>query len=117
MPTVNVEGQIESEGDVGKVSTRRVFRYLQIDTGPRRSPSASSETWPKQRARRSFVPRVRARPDDLGLVGEYKLPENLDQLDAVKWTGSAQSRPQSWRLSQASPIRVGIADSTPSARP
>ena len=31
------------EGGVGKVSARRTFRYLQIDPGPRRSPSACSE--------------------------------------------------------------------------
>ena len=28
-------GEIESEGGAGKVSARRVFRYLQIDTGRR----------------------------------------------------------------------------------
>ena len=27
---------IESEGSIGEVSVRCVFRYLQIDTGPRR---------------------------------------------------------------------------------
>ena len=43
MPTVNAEGEIESGGGIGKVSVRRVFRYLGIDTGPRRSPSACSE--------------------------------------------------------------------------
>ena len=43
MPTANAEGWIESEGSVGKVSVRRVFRYLQVGTGPRRSPSACSE--------------------------------------------------------------------------
>ena len=43
MPTANAEGWIESEGGVGKVSVRRVFRYLQIDMGPRRSPSACAE--------------------------------------------------------------------------
>ena len=31
------------EGSVGKVLVRRIVRYLQIDTGPRRSPSACSE--------------------------------------------------------------------------
>ena len=31
------------EGGIGKVSVRRVRRHLQIDTGPRRSPSACSE--------------------------------------------------------------------------
>ena len=29
---------IESEGRIGKVSMRRIFMYLQIDTGPRHSP-------------------------------------------------------------------------------
>ena len=36
MPTANAEGPIKSEGGVGKVSVRRVFRYRQIGTGPRR---------------------------------------------------------------------------------
>ena len=43
MPTANAEGYIDSEGSIGKVSVRRVFRYLQVDTGPRRSPSACAE--------------------------------------------------------------------------
>ena len=42
-PTANAEGWIESEGRIGKLSVRRVFRYLQIGTGPRRSPSACAE--------------------------------------------------------------------------
>ena len=45
MPTANAEDWIESGGGVGKVSEIRVFRYLQMDTGPRRSPSACSETF------------------------------------------------------------------------
>ena len=36
-------GETESEGGIGKFSARRVFRHLQIDTGPRPSPSACSE--------------------------------------------------------------------------
>ena len=43
MPMANVEGLIESEGSTGSVSVGRAFRYLQIDTGPRCSPSACSE--------------------------------------------------------------------------
>ena len=35
-------GYIESDGSIGKVSVRRVFKYLQIVTGPRRSPPACS---------------------------------------------------------------------------
>ena len=50
MPTANAEGWIESEGRVEKVSARRVFRHLQIGTGPRRSPSACSEILKKRRA-------------------------------------------------------------------
>ena len=42
-PTANAECRIESEGGVGKVSVRRVFRYPQIGMGPRRSPSACVE--------------------------------------------------------------------------
>ena len=38
----------DSEGCVGKVSVRRIFRYLQIDMGPRRSPSACSEILKKK---------------------------------------------------------------------
>ena len=43
MPTAKAEVEIDSEGGVGKVSVTRVFRHLQIDTGPQRSPSAWSE--------------------------------------------------------------------------
>ena len=43
MPTANADGQIESEGSVGKVLVGRAFRYAQVDTGPRPSPSACSE--------------------------------------------------------------------------
>ena len=32
-----------SDGGIGKLSVRRIFRCPQIDTGPRRSPSACSE--------------------------------------------------------------------------
>ena len=48
MPTANADGQTESEGSVGKVSVRCAFRYVQIDAGTRRSPSACSgilKTW------------------------------------------------------------------------
>ena len=48
MPTANAEGWIESEGGVGKVSVRRVSSCLQVDAGPRRSPSACSETVEKK---------------------------------------------------------------------
>ena len=41
-------GWIGSEGSAGKLSARRVLRYPQIDTGPRRSPSACSETLAKK---------------------------------------------------------------------
>ena len=41
MPTASAEGWIEPAGSMAKV--RRVFRYLQIDAGPRRSPSACAE--------------------------------------------------------------------------
>ena len=47
MPTANAEGWIESEGSVGKVSAKRVFRYHQSGTNPRRSPSACSESMKK----------------------------------------------------------------------
>ena len=43
MPTASAECEIESEGGIGEVSARRVLRYLQSGTGPRRSPSACSE--------------------------------------------------------------------------
>ena len=49
MPTASVEGPIGSEGSVQKVSVRRVFRYVQADTGPRRSPSACSEIFAKKK--------------------------------------------------------------------
>ena len=42
------------EGRIRKVYERRVFSYLQIDTGPRRSPSACSEIL-KQRVIRYVV--------------------------------------------------------------
>lgn len=55
MPTANAEGWIESEGMVRNVSVRRVFRHLQTETGPRRSPSASSKIpRKKNRARPPF---------------------------------------------------------------
>ena len=44
--------RIESEGSIGKVSVRRVFRYLQIGPGPQRSPSACSEMLLKNTAQR-----------------------------------------------------------------
>ena len=47
-PTTNAEGQIQSEGSVGKFSVRRIFRYVQICTGPRRSPSACAEILKKK---------------------------------------------------------------------
>ena len=43
MPTASAEGGDQIERCIGKVSVRRVFGYLQIDTGPRRSPAAPSE--------------------------------------------------------------------------
>ena len=43
------EGQIASEGTVGKVSVRRVFGCLQVGTGPRRSPLACSRDIDKKR--------------------------------------------------------------------
>ena len=43
MPTANPEAQVEPTGSVGKVSARRVRRYLWIGTGPRYKPSARSE--------------------------------------------------------------------------
>ena len=49
MPTANAEGWIGSEGSVGKVSVRRVFKYLQIGARPRRSPSACSEMSKKKK--------------------------------------------------------------------
>ena len=48
MPTANAEGQSESEGSVGKVSVSRILRYPQVDTGPRRSPSACAEILEKK---------------------------------------------------------------------
>ena len=49
---VGAEGCLESEGSTGKVSVRRVLRHLQVDVGPRCSPSACSEMlkkkWPRQ---------------------------------------------------------------------
>jgi hypothetical protein len=59
MPTANAEGQIESEGSIGKISVRRVFRHLRIGAGPRRSPSACSEILRKK---------TRARPEYLGAL-------------------------------------------------
>ena len=55
MPTANAEGWIGSEGGVRKVSVRRVFRYLQIGTGPRRSPSACSEILKKKTVWRMYA--------------------------------------------------------------
>ena len=48
MLTVNAESYVEAEGGIGKVSVRRIFRYVLIDTDPRRSPSACSETLVKK---------------------------------------------------------------------
>ena len=48
-PTANAEGWIDSEGSVGKVSAISVFRYLQVSTGPRRSPTACSRMLKKNR--------------------------------------------------------------------
>ena len=50
-PTANAEGRTESECSIRKVSVGRVFRYVQIDTRPRSSPSACSEKSKKKRAR------------------------------------------------------------------
>ena len=44
MPTANTDDHIESECSVGKVSVRRVFRYPQIDAGPRRSLAACADS-------------------------------------------------------------------------
>ena len=63
MPTVDAEGQIDSEGSIGKVSARRVFGNLQIGTGPQRSPSACSEMLKKKRARRCHRMVRRAAPE------------------------------------------------------
>ena len=65
-------GLVESEGGVGKVSVRRIFRYLQIDTGPRRSPSACSSRYlaadvVQDAGRVEPFPR-RAAEDELGRV-------------------------------------------------
>ena len=49
MPTANIEGLIESEGSVRKVSVRRVFRHPPIDMGPRRLPSACAKMFKKNR--------------------------------------------------------------------
>ena len=48
MPTANTECGIGSEGGSGKVSVRRVFRHLQVDTGPWRWPSARPEMLKKK---------------------------------------------------------------------
>ena len=54
MPTADAEGSIESKGGVGNVSMKRlggnVFRYLQIVTGPRCSPSTCAEMPKKDHA-------------------------------------------------------------------
>ena len=43
MPAVNAKGWIKSECSTEKVPVRCALRYLQIDTGPRRSPLPCSE--------------------------------------------------------------------------
>ena len=43
MPSANAESYVESDGSIGKTSVIHIFRHLQIDTGPRCSPSACSE--------------------------------------------------------------------------
>ena len=53
MPTASAEGWIESEGGIGEIMVIMVFRYRQIGTGPRRSPSACSETLKKKNAPRT----------------------------------------------------------------
>ena len=50
MPTASAEGLDRMGGGVGKVSVGRVFRCLQVHTGPRRSPSACSEVSKKKHA-------------------------------------------------------------------
>ena len=50
MPTANAEGQRGSEGGIERVAERRAFRCLQIDTPPRRSPSACAEMFQKNSA-------------------------------------------------------------------
>ena len=52
---MNAEGWTTSEGGIETVSARRVFRYLQMDAGPRRSPSASSEMVKKKRPLPEFL--------------------------------------------------------------
>ena len=44
MPMASAESLIESEGGIGKVPVGRIFGSPQIDTGPRRPPSARAET-------------------------------------------------------------------------
>ena len=44
-----------SEGGIGKLSVRRVFKCPQIDTGPRRSPSACSEILKKRTAKTGLL--------------------------------------------------------------
>ena len=43
--------QSNREGGTRKISARRIFRHLQIDTGSRRSPSACSKIFRKKDAR------------------------------------------------------------------
>ena len=59
MPTANAEDWIRSEGGIGKVSLSCVIGYLQIDTGPRRWPSACSEDIRRKKSARpetKFLP-------------------------------------------------------------
>ena len=59
------KGCIRSDGGIGKILVRRVFRCPQIDAGPRRAPSACSEKLKKKRARQREGRLVRLRSHDL----------------------------------------------------
>ena len=65
----------------GRVLVRCVFRYLQIDTGPRRLPSACSKTLKKKRARPVFAVVAREVDDSHSLkTGEVLIHRAEQQI-------------------------------------
>ena len=93
MSTANAEGLDDRIRSIGRVSVRRIFRYLQIDMGLRRSPSARSEILKKRgtRPETAFVDAVNRR--DLGWKAE-RIPSFLYKVSAH---ADAPSTDAGWR--------------------
>ena len=90
MPTANAEGLHPIGRCVGKVSARHVFRHLQIDRGPRRSPSACAEMMEKKGAR-PLIPNAFIVVTDVKIRSSFSEKER-DLVNAAK-PGAKPQRP------------------------